>query len=408
MSVEVARDPAGVDGVDGGDPWDEVVGQDAAVEAVRAALRRDEVAHAWLFVGPPQVGQVEFARAFACALNCLDAPAPDRGCGRCSTCLRILRGVHPAVRDFEPEGSIYVVGRVREEWIPAATRSLTEGRRRLLRIDRADRMNEAAQSAFLKILEEPPPSVVWMLDLEDPAALLDTVLSRCRRLDLVPLGPEAMQALASRLGIADEQRDVLARAAMGMPARLRDLADPDIAAARWRHLGLIDRLATGGPGVVVPLARELTTWAKGRSAAVKDRNLRELDQLKEQFGVDGPRGSWPPGVKTRITKRHERLERAEQRRALGIVLDDLGSYLRDLLAAHGGAAPETLVNIDHATAVARDVARIPAHALLESLRDVAGARDALERNGAPELHLERVLMRLALAIYAHAAAARAG
>lgn len=390
------------------DPWDEVVGQPAAVDAVRAALGRDEVAHAWLFVGPREVGQQALARAFACALNCPDAPASDRGCGTCSTCARIRRGVHPATTDFSPEGAQYVVDTVREDWIPTATRTMAEGRRRVLRIERADRMNDAAQSSFLKILEEPPPSVVWVLELEDPSALLDTVLSRCRRLELVPLGPAAMRTLAATHGIAEEQRDALARAAMGIPTRLRDLADPDIAQARWRHLDLIDRLATGGPGAVVPLAKELTTWAKGRSAAVRAANTKELDELKEQFGVDGPRGTWPPGVKTRITKRHERLERAEQRRSLGIVLDDLGSYLRDLLAAHGGASADAFVNVDHVAAIQRDVDRVAPEDLLVALRGVTDCREALERNGAPELHLERILMGLALAIYARSARARAG
>ena len=84
------------------DAWDAVIGQPAAVTAIRRALASDEVAHAWLFVGPADVGQRELARALAMALNCTDAPAPDRGCGQCTTCTRIARGVHPSVEDLEP------------------------------------------------------------------------------------------------------------------------------------------------------------------------------------------------------------------------------------------------------------------------------------------------------------------
>jgi DNA polymerase III subunit delta' len=378
--------------------WDDVLGQPAAVTAFRTALRADEVAHAWLLVGPREVGQVELTRALAAALNCPEATASDEGCGRCSTCDRIGRGAHPAVADLEPQGASHLVDDVREEWMPLATRTLTEGRRRVLRIVAADRANEAAQNAFLKVLEEPPPSVVWVLDVEDEGALLDTVVSRCRRLDLVPWGPDAMRTLADRLGVPTEQREALSRAALGSPGRLRDLADPDVAKARWDHLALLDRLATGGPGQVVPAAKERVAWARSRIAPVKERHQEELARLEEAFGVEGNRG-WPPGVKQRLTRRFERLERQEQRRALDLLLDDLSSYLRDLLAAQSGASADTLVNVDHEAAIRRDAERLPPAAVVGGLQAVARCREALDRNGNPELQLERLLLSIALPLY---------
>jgi DNA polymerase III subunit delta' len=381
--------------------WDQVLGQPAAVGSLRAALQHDEVAHAWLLVGPKGVGQREATRALAAALNCPESEHTDMGCGVCSTCERIGRGAHPAVADLEPEGAYHVVDAVRGEWIPTATRTLTEGRRRVLRVVAADRMNEAAQNAFLKVLEEPPPSVVWVLDVEDEGALLETVVSRCRRLDLVPWGPDAMQAHAERLGVPLEQRTALVRAALGSPQRLADLADPELAEARWTHLSLLDRLATGGPGEVVPTAKELASWAKSRTSVVKERNKAELARLEESYGVDGGRG-WPPGVKQRLTRRFERLERQEQRRALDLLLDDVASYLRDLLAVQSGASTEVLVNIDHEAALRRDAERLPAADAVVALQAVARCRDALDRNGAVELQLERLLFALALPLYAAA------
>jgi DNA polymerase III subunit delta' len=378
--------------------WDEVLGQPAAVASVRAALRAHEVAHAWLLVGPREVGQIELTRALAAALNCPDAAGSDEGCGTCSTCERIDRGTHPVIADLEPQGAFHLVDDVRDEWMPLATRTLTEGRRRVLRVAAADRINEAAQNAFLKVLEEPPPSVVWVLDVEDEGALLDTVISRCRRLDLVPWGPDAMRTLAERLGVPPEQREALARAAMGSPGRLRDLADPDVARARWEHLALLDRLATGGPGQVSPAAKELVGWARSRIAPVKERHQAELARLEEAFGVEGNRG-WPPGVKQRLTKRFERLERQEQRRALDLLLDDLASYLRDLLAARAGAADGGLVNLDHEAAIHRDAQRLPPADVVVALRAVARCREALDRNGNPELQLERLLLAIALPLY---------
>jgi DNA polymerase III subunit delta' len=383
--------------------WDDVLGQPAAVSALRAALRRDEVAHAWLLVGPSGVGQREATRALAAALNCPASEAPDVGCGVCSTCDRIGRGVHPAVADLEPQGQFHVVDAVREEWVPTATRTLTEGRRRVLRVVAADRMNEAAQNAFLKILEEPPPSVVWVLDVADESAVLDTILSRCRRLDVVPWGPDPLAALAGRLGIPEDRAEAAARAALGSPERLRDLADPAMAEARTDHLGLLDQLAVGGPGRVVPLARSLTTWARSRVEPLKRVHAQEFADLEDAYGVEDGRG-WPPGVKRRLEQRYARLERAEMRRCLDVLLDTLASQLRDLLVVHGGGDTSAVVNVDHLAELQRDARRLPAAGAVEGLRAIARCREALDRNGAPELQLERLLLALALPLYARAVA----
>jgi DNA polymerase-3 subunit delta' len=378
--------------------WDAVLGQAAAVRTMAAALAADQVAHAWLLVGPSGVGQRELSRALAAALNCPVSDDPAQGCGTCSTCERIAKGAHPAALEFEPEGQFHVVDAVRGEWIPTATRTLTEGRRKVLRVVAADRMNEGAQNAFLKILEEPPPSVVWVLDVDDAGALLDTIVSRCRRVDLVPWTPDAMTVLAAQLGVPDDARPALVRAAMGSPDRLRDLADPELARARWHHLAVVDQLAERGPGAVVPLAKELVAWAKGRSAVLKERHAGEMERLEQAYGVEGGQG-WPPGVRQRLTRRFERLERQEQRRALDMLLDDLGSYLRDLLAVSSGAGEAAIVNLDHLAALRRDATRLEVPDVVAGLAAVERCREALERNGMPELQVERLLLALSLALY---------
>lgn len=381
------------------DPWAAVLGQPAAVEALRIAAAAGEVPHALLLVGPRHVGQGALVAALACALDCPTPTAPGVGCGTCGTCVRVLRGTHPAALTFEREGAQHLVEDVRESWIPTALTTAPDAPRKVLRIAEADRMNEAAQNAFLKVLEEPPASVVWVLDVEDDTRLLDTVVSRCRRIDLAPWGPEELAAQARGLGVPEADVPTVARAAMGSPQRVVDLADPEVRAARGRHLALVDRLATDGPGAVVGIAKELTTWAKGRSEPLKEAHAQELERLEEAFGVEGPRG-WPPGVKQRITKRFERLERAEQQRALGMVLDDLAAYLRDLVAVGAGADPSSLVNADRAGDLARDAARVPVADAIAGLSAVGRCRRALARNGAPELHVERLLLALAVPIYA--------
>ncbi len=405
--------------------WDAVTGQDAATTLLRNAISNDEVAHAWLFLGPPRVGQLEAARALAADLNCPEVAPGDPACGRCSTCDRVARGEHPAALDLQPEGAWHVVDQVREQWIPTATRTLVEGRRRVLRVVAADRMNEAAQNAFLKILEEPPASVVWVLDAQDEETLLDTVVSRCRRVVFSPLPHDAMMLKAEGYGVGDDEP--LVRAAMGDPERLRDLSDTDVralvetrresreargakkptdeeladqqrrlsaAGARQRALGLITRLLREGPGIVVGEAGAVSDWAKARTDVRAQRNAVEMDRLEEAFG-----GEWPPGVKGRYEKRFDRLERQERRRSLELFLDDLGSYLRDVIAVSAGAGEDAVVNVDEHDRLRRDAADLPVEVALAGLEAVAHCRDALDRNGQPDLQLERLLLRLGVAVY---------
>jgi DNA polymerase III subunit delta' len=190
----------------------------------------------------------------------------------------------------------------------------------------------------------------------------------------------------------------LARAAMGSPQRLEALADDDVAAARERHLAVLDDLATAGPGRVVPLAKDLDRWARSRVAPVKDANAARLAELEDAFGVDRGKG-WPPGVKGRLTKRFARLERQAHRQALELLLDDLASYLRDVLAVQAGTDADGLVNADHESELRRDALRMPAVGAVAGLAAVARCRDALDRNGNAELQLERLLMSLALPLY---------
>lgn len=401
----------------------------AAAEALRDAVLRDRLAHAWVLVGPEGLGQQELAVALAATLNCEQGDASARPCTTCGTCARTLRDVHPALVTLEPDGAAHRVEDVRGTWTETALRTMPEARRKVLRIVAADRMTAVAQNAFLKLLEEPPPSVVWVLEAEDPGRLLETVLSRCRRVDLPPWATADVAAwLAGVLGAPDgdparlgtqDARRVAAAVAGARASRdrlralRRDLASVDVATARSvldeveavrrRQLELLGELAQGGPGAVVPMAKRLVAAARARRDALAERHAAERDALEEAYGVEGSRG-WPPGVRARLDKRFERIERAEEQRALRILLDDLAAHLRDLLARSAGAEATALLGDDAIDLLTRDAGLLPPGDLIEALEAVARCRAALDRNGAPELHLERLLLAVSVALYVRAAA----
>lgn len=421
--------------------FDTVTGQQPAGAILRAAVAEDRLGHALLLVGPEGVGQADLVAALAAALNCPDTRG-GVGCGDCAVCGRIARRTHAAVVTFRPEGAFHLVDAVRDDWIPTASRTLVEGRRRVCRIVEADRMNETTQNAFLKVLEEPPPSTMWVLEASSTAPLLDTILSRCRRIDVSAWGRADLDSQAQGLGLPDDLRAALVRAAQGSPARLEEYTQvecpwcgtvrggPGVAAAnvpaadvpthcentkckppekdmvgpaelvrdlaRGRHLGVVQRLRTDGPGAVGAITVEVMAWADARADAEAPRQQQELEALDESFG---PRG-WPSGMKARLKARHKREQRQARLAAVSRFLEEFGSALRDVVALRAGADPIDVVNLD-APAMVEDAAALSTEAALRALAMIPVVQEAVVVNSAqPQLQLERLLLPLAVAIFA--------
>ncbi len=199
-------------------PWS-LVGNSRAVQVLQRSLESGGARHAYLFAGPEQTGRATAAKLLAQALNCL---GEDRPCGECTQCRRIAEGIHSDVQTVSV--GINEDGAVRRDISVEQMRDVEraialapyEGQVRVVIIDPAEKMNDAAQNAFLKSLEEPPPHVVFILITADASGLLETVRSRCATVPftLVPTS-EMEQALRER-GVEGEQA-LLAGLAGGRP-----------------------------------------------------------------------------------------------------------------------------------------------------------------------------------------------
>jgi DNA polymerase-3 subunit delta' len=299
--------------------WDMVVGHDEAVAMLKDAVAGGRVTHAWLFTGPPGIGKLHTARVFAAALNC-----PAGGDGTCDTCRRILRGVHPDVHLIVPEGDnllVEDVRAVREE----ASRTHHEARTAVFILDEADRMTEAAANALLKVLEEPPPEVVFVLVVRSAEALVGTVPSRARTLPFVSLSlAELTAALDDDLQLIPDQTTWAAAASHGRLARARSLLTDE--AARTRRstvLDLTERLASGQPSDALAAAATVVAIADEVAAAARSRQEREVAELEEAFGTGRGTGA----LRKRLETRHRR----ELRR---VRFDAIRDSLADLLGAY--------------------------------------------------------------------------
>lgn len=177
--------------------FNQIVGQDLSVRMLQNSLYLDQIFPVYLFSGQRGCGKTTTARIFAAAVNCQNLQEfrkePKKHtipCLICASCLAMATGSHPDFIEIDA-ASHTGVDNVRQI-IDAASLLPVMGRKRLYLIDEAHMLSKAAFNAFLKILEEPPASVVFMLATTDPEKIIETVRSRCFQLFFPAIDKEAL------------------------------------------------------------------------------------------------------------------------------------------------------------------------------------------------------------------------
>lgn len=160
-------------------------------QSVTNSIKENRLPHAIIIEGDPGTGRHTLASYIAAAAVCEDTNSP---CGMCKGCRMASGGNHPDITVTAPEEGKknIAVAQIRQLKGETAIKP-HQAKRRVFIIDFADTMNEQSQNALLKVLEEPPGPVMFILIAETKAALLETVISRCVVLTLNP--PEADEAL---------------------------------------------------------------------------------------------------------------------------------------------------------------------------------------------------------------------
>ena len=218
--------------------FEDLVGQDVVVRSLRHALENGEVAHAYLFSGLRGVGKTTAARLLAKALNCVRGPTAEP-CGECPSCLDIATGGSADVLEIDA-ASTRGIDDIRELREVARVLPLRD-RFRVFILDEAHQLSKDAFGALLKILEEPPAHVIFILASTDKQKFPATILSRCQQLDFRPIPQQLitdrLAAIAAADGFAASTGalQLVARAAEGS---LRDA------------LSLLDRVRAFGGGTV--------------------------------------------------------------------------------------------------------------------------------------------------------------
>ena len=256
--------------------FEDVVGQDHVVQALRNAIRLNRVTHAYLFSGTRGVGKTSIARIFAKCLNCVHGPT-DEPDGTCDICQAIAVGQDVDVIEIDG-ASNNGVEQVRELRQNAGLRP-SRARFKIYYIDEVHMLSTGAFNALLKTLEEPPEHVKFFFATTEANKIPVTVLSRCQRYDFAGITPEqivgtlaeicereAVKADADALGVIARRAGGSMRAAQSLLEQLLSFGGERLTtelvqgqlgiASDERTLDLLDALSRRDPAATLGLVEQ--------------------------------------------------------------------------------------------------------------------------------------------------------
>ncbi len=183
--------------------------QQGPINLLTASLAKGRISQSYIFVGARSVGKTRLAKTFAALLQCLEPVTGPTGgpdaCGKCLSCKRVMAGSHPDVTFLRPLGTEIRVAQVRQMQELAMLHPYL-GKWRIFIIDPADRLNESSSNSLLKILEEAPEMVVFILVVEQLERVLPTIRSRA---EIVPFHhpshQSAREVIAQVTGVSPEE-----------------------------------------------------------------------------------------------------------------------------------------------------------------------------------------------------------
>lgn len=342
----------------------EIAGQGSVVRTLRRAIETDRVAHAYLFSGPRGTGKTSSAKVLSMGLNCVNGPTPEP-CGECDSCRAIVGNSSMDVVEMDAASNRGIDEirdlRDRVNLAPAG------GRTKVYIIDEVHMLTTEAFNALLKMLEEPPEHVVFVLATTEKHKVLPTIISRCQSFDFRRPSVETLSAKLGEIAAAEgievepEALTVIARAGGGS---FRDAE------------GLLDQLSSYSEGkVTAALVRELL------GNVGPDALIRTTDALVERRVADALR---------------DLDALSNEGRDLGRFASELISHLRNLmLLPHAPEVALAEVGADERAALEEQSERVPTAEAVRSIEALGEAVGRIKRGSDAKLELELCFMKLA-------------
>ncbi|MDL2218834.1 DNA polymerase III subunit gamma/tau [Ruminococcaceae bacterium OttesenSCG-928-O06] len=342
----------------------DVVGQESITTALANQISAQRIGHAYLFTGTRGTGKTTCAKIFAKAVNC-EARDGAEPCGECVLCQGMESGSILDVMEIDAASNNGVedVRELREETLYRPSR----GQYRVYIIDEVHMLSTAAFNALLKIMEEPPSHVIFILATTESHKVPATILSRCQRFDFMRIAPDE---IAGRLRlVAGEEGIALTDAAADLIARLADGAMRDA-------LSLLDTCA-------------------GVRADVDEALVRKMAGVADKDYLFAISGAVLAGNTAALLAQSAalRAQSIDVRR----LAEELAHHYRNLLLArstHDAALLEDVPQKEQARYM-QAAQEIPEEASIQAIRRLAEAMDRMGRAPDPRIELELALFDLA-------------
>ena len=345
---------------------DEVLGQEHVVRALAGAVRESRLSHAFLFSGPRGTGKTSTARILAKMVNCERGPTAEP-CGVCEQCVRIREGSHLDVVEIDAasHGGVDDARELRER----APTAPAQGREKVYILDEAQRLSREAFDALLKLFEEPPDGVRFVLATTEPHKMPATIVGRCQRFEFRRVPTETVAghltrvAEAESVGLTEGVAETIARESEGS---VRDA------------LSLLDQAAVLGGGKVTEEVVSSLVGAPEVDILFSLADAVAVGDAREVFGI----------VHRLVQEGHDLRHFATQ----------VTGHFRDLLLALSSPDDPSLVDISpelHPRLVAQAGKFSPGE-LDRVLSLLLQAQTDMRWSTAPRLTLELALVRAAL------------
>jgi DNA polymerase III subunit gamma/tau len=344
----------------------DVVGQEHVVRTLSHAVERDQIHHAYLFVGSRGTGKTSMAKILAACLNCVNGPTVSP-CGVCDSCVSIANATSLDVieMDAASNNSVDDIRDLRESVAYAPV----SGRHKVYILDEAHMLSTQAWNAFLKTLEEPPPRTVFVLATTEAQKVLPTVVDRCHRFDFGRPSAEQVATVVRRVSSTESIR-----------------IDEGATALIARH-------ATGSFRDALGTLEQLVTYAGDEPITPQDvlavLGVADAEQL---FGaVDAIVARDPAGALRAAG------ELASSGRDPGQVLRDLEVHARELLTVQilGEVPAELRVTADRDQRLVQQAQTLSETDAVRLLELVSAALEATANGAQPRIQLELVLIKAA-------------
>jgi len=320
-----------------------IIGQEKAISYLNKIIKDDKISNSFLFFGPAGVGKMSAARWFAKKLNCLSEKEEDKPCGKCSSCSKIEKNIHPDICVISPDGASIKIEQTRAILDGVLFRPF-EAKYKVYIIEDAETLTDAACSQMLKILEEPPRYMAIILVISDVSNMPATVLSRCQR---VPFNYISAKLIKSHIEKNFEFE----------PDKIASLA----------------KLSGGSLGRAVSFINDKHFWEVRQYALNLASNFINMDYaeaLKQAEQVEGFKGS-------------------EE-----LILEFLTDWFRDIMVLKETKDFNTVINCDMREELEKSAGEYTVWHIKKIIRNILEAKRLLKRNVNKKIIFNNLFLKL--------------